>query len=105
LDGKAAASHGNHVPATQTASNKVFLRNDNTWATVTPANIGAAASSHSHAISDITNLQTTLNNASSAISANTSSISGHTTRIEALETKVGDGFEEITSSEIQALFA
>lgn len=42
----AASSHGNHVPTPQTASNKVFLRNDNTWATVTPANIGAAASSH-----------------------------------------------------------
>ena len=46
IDGKADKSHGNHVPATQTASNKVFLRNDNTWATITPANIGAAASSH-----------------------------------------------------------
>lgn len=46
--GAAASSHGNHVPATQTASNKVFLRNDNTWQTVTPANIGAAASSHTH---------------------------------------------------------
>lgn len=44
----AKASHGNHVPTTQTASNKVFLRNDNTWQTITPANIGAAASSHSH---------------------------------------------------------
>lgn len=42
----AAASHGNHVPATQTANNAKFLRNDNTWATVTPANIGAAAASH-----------------------------------------------------------
>lgn len=39
--GAAASSHGNHVPATETASNKKFLRNDNTWATVTPANIGA----------------------------------------------------------------
>lgn len=48
IDGKANVSHGNHVPTTQTASNKVFLRNDNTWATVTPANIGAAAASHSH---------------------------------------------------------
>ena len=37
----AAKSHGNHVPATQTASNKVFLRNDNTWQTITPSNIGA----------------------------------------------------------------
>ena len=46
--GAAAKSHGNHVPATQTADNKKFLRNDNTWQTVTPANIGAAASNHSH---------------------------------------------------------
>ncbi len=44
----AAASHGNHVPTIQTASNKIFLRNDNTWQTVTPANIGAAASGHNH---------------------------------------------------------
>lgn len=43
--------------------------------------------------------------ATNAISTNTSSISGHTTRIAALETKVGDGFEEITSDEIRALFA
>ena len=36
----AAASHGNHVPTTQTANNAKFLRNDNTWQTVTPSNIG-----------------------------------------------------------------
>lgn len=42
----AATSHGNHVPATETANNAKFLRNDNTWQTITPANIGAAASSH-----------------------------------------------------------
>jgi len=53
-NGKANASHGNHVPTTQTASNKVFLRNDNTWQTVTPANIGAAASSHNQSASTIT---------------------------------------------------
>lgn len=45
----AKTSHGNHVPATQTANNAVFLRNDNTWQTITPANIGAAAASHTHA--------------------------------------------------------
>ena len=54
LNGKAASSHGNHVPTTQTANNAVFLRNDNTWQTVTPANIGAAASSHNQAASTIT---------------------------------------------------
>lgn len=48
LDGKAASSHGNHVPTKETANNARFLRNDNTWQTVTPANIGAATSEHSH---------------------------------------------------------
>ena len=46
ISGKADSSHGNHVPATQTANNAKFLRNDNTWQTVTPDNIGAAKSSH-----------------------------------------------------------
>lgn len=55
-------------------------------------------------IADIPNLQTLISNASSAISANTSSISGHTTRIASLEKKVGEGFEEITSAEIQEMF-
>lgn len=59
LSGKANTSHGNHVPTTQTASNNVFLRNDNTWATVTPANIGAAASSHSHTVANISDLTAT----------------------------------------------
>ena len=45
LSGKAASSHGNHVPTTQTANNAVFLRNDNSWQTVTPANIGAVPTS------------------------------------------------------------
>lgn len=48
LDGKANVSHGNHVPAVQAANNAVFLRNDNTWQTVIPANIGAAAANHTH---------------------------------------------------------
>lgn len=37
--------------------------------------------------------------------ANKDLIDGHATRIEALETKVGDGFVEITETEINALFA
>ena len=48
LSGKANTSHGNHVPTTETANNAKFLRNDNTWQTVTPANIGAATSGHTH---------------------------------------------------------
>lgn len=47
-NGKANASHGNHVPATQTVNNKKFLRCDNTWQDVTPGNIGAAALEHDH---------------------------------------------------------
>ena len=48
LDGKANTSHGNHVPKIETANNAKFLRNDNTWQTITPVNIGAADRSHSH---------------------------------------------------------
>lgn len=33
--------HGNHVPKLESANNSRFLRNDNTWQTVTPGNIGA----------------------------------------------------------------
>ena len=44
----AAKSHGNHVPTIETADNTRFLRNDNTWQKITPANIGAAESGHSH---------------------------------------------------------
>lgn len=66
-DSKADASHGNHVPATQTANNAKFLRNDNTWQTVTPANIGAATSNHTHS-----NYSTTgHNHAASSITAGT----------------------------------
>lgn len=48
LDGKANTSHGNHVPKIETANNARFLRNDNTWQTITPVNIGAADRSHTH---------------------------------------------------------
>lgn len=53
LSNKADSSHGNHVPEIQPASDKVFLRNDNTWATITPANIGAAESGHTHTASEV----------------------------------------------------
>ena len=60
LSGKANSSHGNHVPATQSANNKVYLRNDNTWHTITPSDIGAqpagsyAAASHTHTATQVT---------------------------------------------------
>lgn len=65
---------------------------------------GKAEKTHGHAISEITDLETTLSDVASAIGANTTSISGHTDRIVALEDKVGDGLTEITSEEINALF-
>ncbi|MDU6856081.1 MAG: hypothetical protein E6370_17380 [Clostridiales bacterium] len=55
---KANASHGNHVPATQSANNKKFLRCDNTWQDVTPGNIGAAVASHTHTKSQISDFPT-----------------------------------------------
>lgn len=78
VNGKAAASHGHHVPSPQTANNKVYLRNDNTWHTLTPADIGAAASSHSHSWDSITgkpSLYTTsqIDSKISAINSNISS--------------------------------
>lgn len=39
--GAAAASHGNHVPATQTADARKFLRNDNTWQSLPVASTSA----------------------------------------------------------------
>lgn len=51
---KANASHGNHVPPTETANNAKFLRNDNTWATVTPNNIGALSKDGGTASGSIT---------------------------------------------------
>lgn len=37
----ALASHGNHVPATQTANNLTFLRNDNNWYKLTKNEVNA----------------------------------------------------------------
>ena len=50
----ALASHGNHVPTVQTADNATYLRNDNTWHQITPANIGASASGHTHTWASVT---------------------------------------------------
>lgn len=74
--GAAAASHGNHVPATETANNARFLRNDNTWQAVTPANIGASSTGHKHTKSEITDFPTSMtptahNQAASTITAGT----------------------------------
>ncbi len=46
--GAAAVSHGSHVPTPQAANNAVYLRNDNTWHTLAPSEIGAAGAVHTH---------------------------------------------------------
>lgn len=43
---KAEKNHGYHVPTPEAAQNNKFLRNDNTWYTVTLEDLGAAAASH-----------------------------------------------------------
>lgn len=43
---KADKNHGYHVPTPEAAQNNKFLRNDNTWYTVTLEDLGAAAASH-----------------------------------------------------------
>lgn len=77
----AAKSHGSHVPTPETANNAKFLRNDNSWQTVTPANIGAAESSHTHTKSQISDFPTTMtpsahNQAASTITAGTFAATG-----------------------------
>jgi len=49
-----------HLPELGPGNNNMFLRDDNTWAKVTPQNIGAAEKSHDHYIAEIVNLQDTL---------------------------------------------
>jgi hypothetical protein len=56
---RSAATHGNHVPTIQAADNAKFLRNDNTWATITPANIGAASISHGNHVPTTTAVNNT----------------------------------------------
>ena len=62
------------------------------------SDIGASATGHKHETSDINGLDDVL-------LSTANSITGYNTRIGNLESKVGDGFAEITSAEIQALFA
>ena len=53
LGGKANTSHGTHVPSPQSANNATFLRNDNTWQKVTPANIGASPTAGSTSLNQL----------------------------------------------------
>lgn len=55
LNGKANTAHGNHVPNLESANNSRFLRNDNTWQTITPNNIGAYYKSETYSKSEVFN--------------------------------------------------
>jgi hypothetical protein len=86
LSGKAAASHGNHVPTTVAEHNdKKFLRSDNKWADVTPANIGAAAAHEHPYLPENTNYAGSSSKGGAATSAeklsNTSAIGNATTPV------------------------
>ena len=110
LSGKANTSHGNHVPAVQTASNKVFLRNDNTWQTITPANIGAAATTHGNHVptvqtasnkvflrNDNTWQTVTPANIGAAEASHKHTDYATATSVESLTTIVGTGFTDLTN--------
>lgn len=105
LSGKANSSHGNHVPTTETANNAKFLRNDNTWQTVTPDNIGAAKASHGTHVSYSTTAPV-MDGTASVGTAVTVARSDHkhptdTSRASAtdLSSHTGDTTKHITSDE------
>lgn len=99
LNGKANSSHGNHVPTAETANNAKFLRNDNTWQTVTPDNIGAAKASHGTHVS-YSSTAPVMDGTASVGSASTVARSDHkhptdtsrasASEVSALKTLVGD---------------
>ena len=59
LDRKAPIDHGNHVPEIEAADNARFLRNDDTWQTVTPTDIGAIPESAKGAAGGVAELDST----------------------------------------------
>lgn len=56
LNTKANTAHGNHVPSLESADNSRFLRNDNTWQTVTPNNIGAYHKTETYSKNEVNNI-------------------------------------------------
>lgn len=107
LDGKAATSHTHSTATTSaagfmTADMVTKLNGIATGANKTTTDSSLSTSSTNPVQNKV--VATAINSATSAISANTSSISTHSTAIANLQTAVGE-IQEITSAEIQALFA
>ena len=74
---KAEKDHGNHVPATEAAQNNKFLRNDNSWAIITPENIGAAPATHGTHVTYSTTTPAAGSSSGSVGTANTVARSDH----------------------------
>ena len=107
LSGKAASTHS-HSDATtsaagfMTAAMVTKLNGIATGANKTTVDTSLSTSSTNPVQNKV--IATALNNATQTISTNASSISAHSTAISNLQTAVAE-IQEITSSEIQALFA
>lgn len=107
LDGKAASGHGHDAATTSasgfmTAAMVTKLNGIATGANKTTIDSALSSSSTNPVQNKVVN--SAIVTATNAITANTNSISTHTSQISALQTAVAE-IQEITSEEIQALFA
>ena len=107
LDGKAASGHTHDAATTSTAGfmTAAMVTKLNGIATgATKVTVDSALSSSSTNPVQNKVVNSAITTATNAITANTSSITTHTSQISALQTAVGE-IQEISSAEIQALFA
>lgn len=72
--------------------------------TLSAADIGAAYENHSHTTDNITGLTSKLTELTNGLDAATTQGNALLNSLSLLEGKVGDGFEEITTAELQSLF-
>ena len=107
LDGKAASGHSHSNASTSadgfmTAAMVTKLNGIATGANKTTVDSSLSTSSTNPVQNKV--IATALNSATSTIATNTNSISAHSTAITNLQTAVAE-IQDITSEEIQALFA
>lgn len=98
----ASKKHGNHVPTLESANNSRFLRNDNTWQTVTPANIGAPTTSGSGATGtwsiNISGKANTAGKADTATKANKATLADTATKAVDSDTLDGYHYADIVTN-------
>jgi hypothetical protein len=107
LDGKAASGHGHDAATTSaagfmTAAMVTKLNGIATGANKTTVDTALSSTSTNPVQNKVVN--SAISTLTSSVTANTNSISAHTTAISNLQTAVSN-IQEITSAEIQALFA